>query len=197
MIRSLARIPDFVRHPAVHLSEVKSRYPQLRGGCQKLHLRLAEKTELISSGKTDPSTMKVYAHSQTAYGMALTLATVLNSILRAFDPCGICLVEDSALFVYEIITLAERASQFRPLAASYIPLCLMTAWAATDDISRKVDIEKHLADYQTDLAEARWLESAIWLKAQYRSPRLRFSTSLPENPLDSCEVDVNAIIREP
>ena len=197
MIRSLARIPDFIRRPELHLSEVKSRYPRLRADCQKGHLRLANMMELIPPGKGDSPTMKVYAHCQTAYGLALSLATIFNSILRAFDPCGISLVEDSALFVHEIITLAERASQFRPLAASYIPLCLMTAWAATDDISRKVDIEKHLADYQTDLAEARWLESAIWLKAQYRSPRLRFSTSLPENPLDSCEVDVNAIIREP
>jgi hypothetical protein len=141
--------------------------------------------------------MKVYAHCQAAYGLVLTLATILNSILRAFDPCGISLAEDSASFVHEIITLAYRASQFRPLGASYIPLCLMTGWAATDDISKKADIEKHLAEYQTDLAEARWLEGAIWLKAQYGSQRLKFSTSFPENPPDSCDVDDNAIIREP
>jgi hypothetical protein len=197
MIRSLARIPDFVRHPELHLSEVKSSYPRLRAGCQKVHLCLAETTELISSGKVDTPTMKVYAHCQTAYGLVLTLATILNSILRAFNPGDISLAEDSASFVHEIITLAERASRFRPLGASHIPLCLMTGWAATDDLSQKADIEKHLAEYQTDLAEARWLEAAIWLKAQYGSQRLKFSTSFPENPLDSCGVDVNTIIHEP
>ena len=173
MIRSLARIPDFVRHPELHLSEVKSSYPRLRADCQKVQLRLAKTTELISSGIVDLPTMKVYAHCQAAYGLALSLATVLNSILRAFDPCDVSLAEDCASFIHEIITLAERASQFRPLAASYIPLCLTTGWAATDDIFKKADIEKHLAEYQTDLAEARWLEGAIWLKAQYGRQRLQ------------------------
>jgi hypothetical protein len=121
----------------------------------------------------------------------LTLATILNSILRAFDPCGISLAEDSASFVHEIITLAYRASQFRPLGASYIPLCLMTGWAATNDISKQADIEKLLTEYQTDLAGARWLEGAIWLKAQYESQLLKFSTSFLEESLDSCEDDAN------
>lgn len=136
--------------------------------------------------------MKVYAYCQTAYGFILTLATILNSILRAFDPCGISLAEDSASFVHEIITLAERASQFRPLGASYIPLCLMTGWAATNDISKKADIEKLLAEYQTDLAGARWLESAIWLRAQYERQRLKFSTSFAENSLNICDDDANS-----
>jgi hypothetical protein len=197
MVRSLARIPDFVRHPELHLSEVKSSYPRLRADCQKVNLRLAKTTELISSGKVDPSTMKVYAHCQTAYSFVLTLATILNSILRAFDPRDISLADDSASFVHEIITLAERASQFRPLGASHIPLCLMTGWAATDDTSKQADIEKHITNYQTDLAETRWLERAVWLKAQYGSQRLKISTSFPKNSLDSCEADASAIIHEP
>jgi len=179
LIRSLARIPDFVRHPESHLSEVKSSYPQLRADCQRVHTRLAKMTELISSGKVDPPTMKVYAHCQAAYGLVLTLATILNSILRAFDPCGTSLAKDSASFVQESITLAERVSQFRPLGASHISLCLMTGWAATDDFSQKADIEKHLAEYQTDLAETKWLEGAVWLKAQYGSRRLKSSTVFP------------------
>jgi hypothetical protein len=163
-----------------------------------VHLSLAKlTTELLSSGKVDQPTMKVYAHCQTAYGFVLTLATILNSILRTFDPYNISLAEDSTSFVHESITLAERVSQFRPLGSSHISLCLMTGWAATDDISQKAEIEKHLAVYETDLAEARWLEGAVWLKAQYGSQRLKLSTSFPENPWGSSEIDANAIVHEP
>lgn len=189
MIRSLARIPDFIRHPALYLSEINSSYPRVKADCQTVRLRLAKTTELISSGKFDPSTMKMYAHSQTAYSFMLAMATILNSILRAFDPRGTSLAEDSASNVYEIITLAERASPFRPLAASYIPLLLTTGWAATDDVAIKAEIEKYFAEYQTDLADARWLEGAIWLKAQYGSWRRKSLMPVSDNPLNSCEAE--------
>ena len=197
VVRNLARIPDLVRHPDLHHSEVMWRYPRLRADCQTVRIRLAKITELISSSKADPPSMKVYAHCQTAYGLALIMATILNSILRAFDPCGTSLAEDSASFVHEILTLAERASPFRPLTAGYIPLCLTIGWAATDDLSRKVDIERYLAEYQSDLADVRWLEGAIWLKAQYGSWRRKSSTPFPGNALDRCGVDADAIICEP
>lgn len=197
VVRNLARIPDFVRHPDLYLTEVMWRYPRLRADCQTVRIRLAKMTELISSSKADSPIMKVYAHCQAAYGLALTMATILNSILRAFDPCGTSLVEDSASFVDEILTLAERASSFRPLTAGYIPLCLTVGWAATDDPARKVDIERCLTEYQTGLADARWLEGAIWLKAQYGSWCRKSSTPVPGNALDSCGVDGDAIIRKP
>jgi hypothetical protein len=194
-IQSLARIPDFVRHPALHLYEIRLSYSKLRADWQTMRIRLLKMTELVSSSsKVDAPTMKVYAHSQTGYGFVLALATILNSILRAFDPPdGTSLAEDSASIVHEIITLAERASPFRPLTASYIPICLTTAWAATDDISKRVELEKRLAEHQSDLADAQWLEGAVWLKAQYGSWRRKSSTLFPENnPLD-----LDSIIREP
>lgn len=197
MIRNLARIPDFVRHPALYLSEVKLSYPRLRADCQTVRIRLAKTMELVSSGNFDSPTMRMYANCQAAYGIALSMATILNSIWRAFDPCDTSLVEDSASLVHEIITLAERASPFRPLTAGYIPFCLTIGWAATDDPSRKFEIEKYLAEYQTDLGDARWLEGAVWLKAQYGSWRRESPASFAKNTLDSCEADANAIIREP
>ena len=152
--------------------------------------------------------MKMYAQCQAAYGAALAMATILNSILRAFelDHCGTSLAEDSASFVDEIIILAERASPFRPLAASHVPVCLTAGWAATDDHRRKVEIEKYLAEYETDFAISRWLEGAIWLKSQYGRYRRRKSLTMTPFPdenqdfLDNSRVvDANngIIIREP
>ena len=183
MIRLLARIPGFIQHPQLHLSEVKWRYPRLKADCHTVRTGLAKMTELIASPQADLSTVKTYAHCQTAYGLALSMATILNSILHAFDPCDISFAEDSVTFVHEIITLAERASQFRPLAASYIPVCLATGWAATDDPSRKAKIESYLVEYQTDLADARWFEGAIWLKARYESWRRSSMTPASANAL--------------
>lgn len=196
-MQSLARIPDFVRHPTFYLSEVEWRYPRLRADCQTVHTRLAKMTELVSSSKVDSSIITIYAHSQAAYGLLLTLASILNGILRAFNPGNTSLAEDSASLVHEILTLAERASPFRPLAASYIPLCLTTGWAVTDDTSRKVEIEEYLVDWQTDLGEARWLEGAIWLKGEYERWRREFSTAFPRDPLGNCGVDADHIIRDP
>lgn len=193
MMQSLARIPDFVRYPVLHLSEIEWRYPRLKADCQTVCTRLAKMTELVSAGKVDSSTLTTYAHSQAAYGLLLSMGAILNGILRAFDPFGTSLAEDSASLVHEILLLAERASPFRPLAASYIPLCLTTGWAVTDDNSRKVEIEKYIADWQTDLGDALWLEGAIWLKAQYASWRQIPSVDFPENPLEICEVDTNQI----
>lgn len=196
-MRMLARIPDFVRHPALYLSEVKWRYPHLKADCQTVRTRLAKMSELVFSSQVDPSTMTMYARGQAFYGVALTIATILNGILRAFDPCGTSLAEDSASLVDEILTLAERLYPFRPLAASHIPLCLATGWAVTDDMSRKVEIERYLADYQTDLRDFRWLEGATWLKSQYESWGRKTLTAFPKNSLDRCEVDVNDNVCDP
>lgn len=141
--------------------------------------------------------MKLYAQCQAAYGLALAMVMILNGILRAIDPYNTALTEDSSGFVDEIIILTERASPFRPLTASYIPLCLTIAWAATDDISRKVVMEKYLAEYQTDMANARWLEGAVWLKSQYRCWRRKSLTPFSENPSDRSGVDSDAISRDP
>lgn len=187
MIRIVARIPDFIQHPQLYLSEVKWRYPRLKADCQIVRTSLAKMAELISSPEADLSTIKTYAHCQTAYGLALSMATILNGILPAFDPRDTSLVEDSASFVDEIVILTEQASRFRPLAASYIPVCLATGWAATDDPSRKAEIESHLAEYQTDLADARWLEGAMWLKAQYGG--WRWTSMMPSS--------TTALIHEP
>jgi hypothetical protein len=198
LIRSLARIPDFVRHPEIHLAEIRSSYPRLRTQCQMVDLRLAKMTELISSGKVqvDQPMLKVYAHCQTAYSFVLSLSSILNGILRAFEPYDISLAEDSATFVDEIIILAERASQFRPLGASHVSLSLMIAWAATDDLSQKCDLERLIAAYQTDLAESGLLDGAVWLKARYQRQQLKSLRTFPKNTLESCNIGGYAIIRE-
>ena len=162
----------------------------MRVDSQKLRRRLAKTTELTSPGvigtlSSPTHTMRLHTRYQAAYGILLTLAIIANSILRAFDPYDISLVEESATFFNEIMALAEHASQYRPLGASYIPMCLIAAWAATNDTSRRAEVEKMLAEYQTDMAGARWMDGAIWLENRFEGLRLKLSSHL-EQPHDNC-----------
>ena len=196
-LRSLAKIPAFVRHPELHLVELKLAYQRMQADLEKLCLRMTKATGLTSSGfirtpSLPSTTMRLYTHYQAAYGLLLALAMIYNGMLRAFDPYDIPLIQESESFSNEIITLAEHVSPYRPLGASYIPLCLVAAWAATDDTSRRAHVEKILAEYQTDFTQMKWMEGAIWLKTKFESQRLKLSTSHFDKPLESCGKTANA-----
>lgn len=129
--------------------------------------------------------MGLLTRYRVGYGILLALASTLNGILRAFDPDDMTLVEESVSFSNDIMTIAAHASQYRPLGASYIPLCLIAAWAAIVDPSKQAEVEKMLGEYQTDFVQARWMHGAIWLKNRFESLRRKVSTSHLENPHDS------------
>lgn len=162
----------------------------MRADAPKLRQRLAQLTELTSSGAIRPLSprtpiMGLHTRYQGAYGILLALASTLNGILRAFDPDDMTMVEESASFSIDIMTVAAHASQYRPLGASYVPLCLIAAWAVTEDPPKQAEVEKMLAEYQRDFVEARWMHCAIWLKNRFESLRRKVSTSHLENPHDS------------
>jgi hypothetical protein len=105
---------------------------------------------------------------------------MLNGILCVYEPLNLSLAEESATFVDEVINLAENASQYRPLGSSSMPLCLVAALAATDDVMKQERLDKLLAEYQTDFASARWLDMAFLLRAKMGNPRLDISAAYRE-----------------
>lgn len=179
-LKSLAKMPDFVRNPELHLVEIKFSYQQVRAELPKLGQRLAKMVEPTSLGVIQAFSVpivRLYAHLQSAYGILLALAIILNGMLRAYNPHDSHLGEESGSFVNEVMTLAENVLQHRPLGGSYIPICLVPAWAATDDTSKRAELEKLLLEYQTDFAHEGWMDWAAWLKNKYESLRLKVLTS--------------------
>jgi hypothetical protein len=189
-LQSLAKVPDFVRDPELHLFEIQSAYQQMRVEAPKMRQRLAQLTEPSSSDAIQPLSLPtpitgLLIRYRAAYGILPTLASTFNGILRAFDPDDVDLVKESASYSNDIMTLAADMSQYRPLGASYIPLCLIAAWAATEDPSKQAEVEKMLAEYQADFVEARWMQCAIWLKNKFEILRHKVCTSHLDNPHDS------------
>ena len=177
-LSSLARIPDFIRYPELHLFEIQLTYEQKRIDILKMRQRLAKTGELppaheigTFSPQVSPAAMVYLYH--TAYALLLALALILNGLLRALDPSDITLAEESITFANEIVVIAEQMSQYRPLGAGYIPICLIAAWAATADLSKQSQMEAIIADYQEDFAGARWMEGAVWLRNRFEILQLK------------------------
>jgi hypothetical protein len=177
-LSSLAKIPDYIRHPERHLFDMQLTYEQKRIDIEKTRGRLVDIADLPPAheiGKfappVSPRTL-IYLY-YTAYVLLLALALIINGLLRALDPLDITLVEDSIVFSDEVMIIAEHMAQYRPLGAGFVPICLTAAWAATSDPEKQTKIREMILDYQTDFAGARWMDGAFWLKDRYALLRVK------------------------
>lgn len=189
-LRDLAMFPVFIQSPESHIPEIAMTYMQLKADAQKIKWRLDQFAEL------DPksfSSVAVATHSrvQAAYAMLCTLAVMLNTLLRIFDPCNPSLMSEALLFCDEIAIQAELASCYRPVGSAYIPLCLVVAWAASDNLIQLTRIERILVEYQADFAEIHWMSRASWLASTLDHHRMRLMTGkqLIKSPSDAISQD--------
>lgn len=177
-LSSLAKMPDYIRHPEQHLFDMQLTYEQKRIDIDKMRQKLVSVTELPSPDEigqfTPPLTPKTLIYLYyIAYVLLLALALIINGLLRALDPLDITLLEDSIVFTDEVMMIAESMSKYRPLGAGFVPICLTAAWAATSDPSKQAKIEEMILDYQTDFAGARWMDGAVWLRDRCELLRLK------------------------
>jgi len=84
----------------------------------------------------------------TAIAVILSMATILNRILRSYDGDPV-LIADAKRYVDESIVLGRDASYNRPIAASSVASPLALSLAALDDYRRE-EVEELLVEYQTD-----------------------------------------------
>jgi hypothetical protein len=171
--RNLAKVPTLIKNPHLNLPQIQSTYHKMRADCAKMGYALSKVPYTISSLGNPTTSLslpsrKLHVRYQTAYGTLLCITILLNAILYIYEPLNHSLLEESAIFVDEAITLAVQASQYRPLGSSSTPLCLVAALATTDDITKQAQVKKLLAEYQTDFASTTWLEMAIFLRAKLK-----------------------------
>lgn len=174
----------------MHLSELQARYRSLKRDCDSMESILS-KTPMTRSAEgvliTDlaPAAKRLHVRQQTGHGILLMIALALNAILQTHKPSNSdlsLLASEADNLVDQVIDLATQAMQYRPLAASATPICLIAAWAVTDDVFKQERLQGLLDEYQQDFASVRWRDQASGLKARLRG----FTQASPNSESKLC-----------
>lgn len=163
------------------LAEAQSRYDHVRNDCAKLQAILS-KTPMTRSPEgilvtnLAPAAKRLHVRQQTGHGILLMIALALNGCLQthhSYATDETTLASEADGLVDQVITLAEQAMQYRPLAASATPVCLMVAWAVTDDPGKQDRLQELLDEYEKDFSSASWRNQAVKVRARLRSQHLK------------------------
>lgn len=162
-----------LREPATNLPKLEHTYQQIREDYEKLAniLFAFPKPASYSNIPQTRSPMCIQqqeARLQTSHSILLAQAIQLNCVLRDFEPPDMDLSKELWSFVDDVIGLAKRASCYRPLGASSMPLCLVAALAATEHSDREAQLEALLVEYQADFPSTKWLRMAEWLRPRWK-----------------------------
>lgn len=125
--RKLIRIALFYNEPQNHIHEIESTYRELCADESRLRRHLSDLGQEAPSALAEPARAKqskLFYRLQAVHGALLTITIGLNSLLRASSLDNDLLLDEAASLTEVFITLAQHASQYRPLGASYVPPCL-------------------------------------------------------------------------
>lgn len=176
----LANLGKYFRDPELYIVEIAAMYQESLVDYEMARKRLATTRETLKAVRTPlemyPVT-KQYTASQAMFGLVGSIILDMGSVLRVFSPDDLSLAAEAAKVSSEMMLLAQDAMQYRPLGSSYIPFCLVSAWAAADGTSERADVERMLEDWQSDFQETRWIDTAVWLKNRFEDLRLRLTLS--------------------
>ncbi|KAL9474038.1 hypothetical protein ACSS6W_008418 [Trichoderma asperelloides] len=167
-LKSLARIPDLIREPAKYIDDISNSYQRMRIEMPLLKASLHLADALASKSPTSGS-IKTRIQYQVSFGLLVGCALIFNGYLRAFGADDGNMVEEADNMANDAIKLAHDASQYRPLGASFVPLCLIPAWTATDDIGIQQRVVEALMVYQDDFSPATsrgWYIMSYWLRGE-------------------------------
>ena len=159
-MRCLARVPDLMHRGRVAFEgagtiselweESKSVYDAMKVVLEHMRDRYMIQPGNHVSPLVAPS--KLHCHFQRTYGLALAVSIILNCVLRAFDAEDITLGIEAAQWSEDIVALAEDATIYRPIAASYMIICLIAAWGGSAEETKKLKAIRKLRDYIQDFS---------------------------------------------
>lgn len=182
-LKSLARIPDLIRDPAKYIDDIFTSYQRMRVEIPLLKGSLELTDALVSQSPTS-GFIKTRIQYQVSFGLLMACALIFNGYLRAFGADDGNMVEEADNMANDVIKLAHDASQYRPLGASFAPLCLIPAWTATDNIKIQQRVVEALRVYQDDFSAATsrgWYVMAYWLRGEMDRIRSGFGPSPVDN----------------
>ncbi|KAF2265421.1 hypothetical protein CC78DRAFT_615971 [Lojkania enalia] len=171
--RNLASIPVMLRDPILNLPKLKTTYGQIWRDCGTVANILSALPNPLFPTNNPRTGLPMHieqqeARFQTGYGILLAQAIQFNCIIQTLEPRDLCLSEQLLSLIDDVIRLAKRASRYRPLGASSMPLCLVAALAAADHSDKELQLKALLADYQTDFPSTTWLQMVAWLRPRWK-----------------------------
>ena len=120
------------------LAKLRDRYYAIpvpnTGGCSE--------AELISELR--------HCHFLRTFALGYFVGIVLNYIITMSGGGTFEIVEESQLYVEEIISLARAASRYRPLGACALSLCLTAACAVSNNADTRAVAEELRLEYDGD-----------------------------------------------
>lgn len=196
-IGTMGEMSCFIRDPDRYLYQIQCAYALV----QTEHPRVVKAAEeAVAKAKASGSTFlqrRMGMRFHTAIAAMLTMAAILNRILRSYDGDPV-LVADAKRYVDESIALGRAASYNRPIAAAAVASPLALSLAALDDYRRE-EVEKLLVEYQTDFPGLNYFSDVRMVKRGFedidknnqRKVRLllsseeEFDSSSGENNIDT------------
>lgn len=171
-LSTLANFPEWIRRPDPYIHEIAAVYLTMEDDAKRMRQYLDHWPDPASTSFTDSTTVG-HCRYQAGYTLVVTLALILNTLLRAFDPNNMVLTTEEYTLCEEIIRESEVACRYRPLGAAYVSLCLVVGCSAAEDRQQLARLQTLLIDYSTDFKEIDWMERVMWLRACFCDHHLR------------------------
>ncbi|KAM0245813.1 hypothetical protein ACHAP5_005132 [Fusarium lateritium] len=179
-IRNLGRLPDFINYPEENRMEITCAYHRLCRDLTKVN-EIVKAVTWEPGFSPTPVQLRLSRAYNSAYSVMLTVLVILGQLMQAFDPYNLGLVGEAALCCSEVVAMAHRISEYRPLGASHVPLTLSIAWAATEEPVLKAQLEQLLSEYQEDWSVTQWARIGQWWSHRFAELRERLAPRI-ESP---------------
>ncbi|KAF5679764.1 hypothetical protein FHETE_655 [Fusarium heterosporum] len=148
-MRNLGRLPDFINEPEANRMDITCAYHRLCRDLTKVN-EIVKAVTWAPGYSPTPAQLRLSRAYNSVYSVMLTVLVILGQLMQAFDPYSLDLVGEAALCCSEVVAMAHRISEYRPLGASHVPLTLAIAWAATEEPVLKAQLKQLLNEYQED-----------------------------------------------
>jgi hypothetical protein len=191
-MENLAKFQGFIHDPETHIWEIRALYQEMMLDIPRIGQFIGQ---LAEAAAQNPKAKLAHVRYEQSYDVLMALALILNSIMRVYDPDDITLAGECMIFCARLIAQAKEKMAFMPFGGSYIPICLVSVWAATEDPSQRAEVEALMKIYQISHPQISWLVYAEWFKNKYDCLRVRLSMSylidptldMPDDPISRAE----------
>lgn len=133
-VPSVLNFPKYTREPYAHEAEMKTTYTRLKAEVAFSLKRVHMMEGVVAAAEhVKTEQMRALIQLETAYGLLVCYALVLNALLTAMDPFNGVLEAEGMDMAKQAIAITESAADHLPLGTGCTPITLFGAWLATDD----------------------------------------------------------------
>ncbi|VTO90236.1 unnamed protein product [Fusarium graminearum] len=180
---TLGEISYFIRNPDKYLYQIQCTYALIQTERPRLIQTVKEAIAASKQSGSMSLQRRLAIRFHTANAVMLTIACVLNHILRSYHSNAV-LIEEAKSYVDEIIILAKESNSNRPIAAASAAFPLIVALASMEDYKHD-EVETLLLEYQTDFLGLHYFDDVQMVRRGFenidRNNQTRDQSLLPNS----------------